>query len=450
MDFDGKWVIAIIGTVIAAVIAVTLLPTASGTEARLDALQATSNAILVDTTAIEVDTTAIDGKVDDVQISRQDDVGPQSFGGAIMATLRVNPNGDGTDGLTWATAFQNIPEALDAASVDPEDVTLIMIALHPTFYDINLTGDPTWAANVVLWGTEPDFAIIRNNHATATSILKLTGKSAIVRLEFYLGVGSVNGVIMTSSGSVVQSCIFEGTGLTGAATALHLDGADIHHNMVLDTDFHGNVAFMTGLLIDQAGFGTYRDLHFTHTLRAVHIVGANSDDNDFLDVDIGLSALGIDIDAGNEQHFKEIRFHGNTRNVDDEVGDHDWDNLIGAIDIAVLPNDFAGVTITTGAAGVYGADTELLSAVSRDNPFRIVGYAFDPNAAPVEWYQIRFSDDGGATFFDTIQFQDKKNQGSAAPSGTEHIFNAGTRISASARTASGGDNVVVWVRIQEL
>jgi len=67
-----------------------------------------------------------------------------------------------------------------------------------------------------------------------------------------------------------------------------------------------------------------------------------------------------------------------------------------------------------------------------------------------EWYQLRFSADSGATFYDIIQFDGTKREGIAAPSGTEHIFNAGTRISASARDVSGGDNVKVWIEVQAI
>ncbi len=130
--------------------------------------------------------------------------------------------------------------------------------------------------------------------------------------------------------------------------------------------------------------------------------------------------------------------------------DHDWSEIIGAFDIEILPDNLVGVTVATGGAGAYGGDTELLSAVSRDNPFRIVGHILDPDAAPIEWYQVRFSDDGGANFFEVVQFITDRKEGAAAPSGTEHIFNAGTRISASARDVSGGDNVVIWLSIQEV
>lgn len=60
------------------------------------------------------------------------------------------------------------------------------------------------------------------------------------------------------------------------------------------------------------------------------------------------------------------------------------------------------------------------------------------------------SDDAGTSFFDIQMFIGDRKSGSSAPAGTEHIFNAGTRISGSAKSLSGGNNVDVWVGVQEI
>ncbi len=382
-------------------------------------------------------------------IERQEDMlGNATAGVAITATLRVSPDGDNSDGLSWRTAYQTINTALDAASTDANDMTLILIAPHATYYDINTTGDPSWAANVILLGSVSDaYVDIRNTHASATHIMTLTGKSAVINLTF-TQTGNVDGINMTHGGAVVKHIRFNGTAMTGAGTSLHLDGASVQHGRIEDLEFHGHVSYTTGLLIDQWGFCNFINLHFETCLTAIQIVGVDSDENDFKHLDIGDCALGIDIDAGNNQHFTDVGFHDNTRDVDDEVGDHAWVLIHGRFDIEILPDDVTGINVSTGAAGVYGADTELLAAAGRDNPFLVVGYAFDPSTT--ELYNVRFSDDSGATFFDIVPFFGSKQSGSSAPSGTEHIFNAGTRISASARDVSGGDNVDVWLLIQEI
>ena len=112
-------------------------------------------------------------------IERQEDMlGNASIGRAVSATLHVSPNGTGADGLSWRTAFTTIPDALDACSTDDEDCTLILISPHGAgYYDIDTTGDPTWSANVILKGTHRNWAKIKNDHETSTSILKLVQKT---------------------------------------------------------------------------------------------------------------------------------------------------------------------------------------------------------------------------------------------------------------------------------
>ncbi len=396
--------------------------------------------ILADTTEIVIDTRILEER-------QRDYFGSAVAGLAITRTLLVNPDGDGTDGLTRRTAYPTIQAALDVASMDATDLTLILIAPHATYYDIDTTGDPTWSANVLLSGPFDDFAQIRNTHVSATSILKLTGKSAVTNLSIYQ-TGSLNGLIMTSGGSVVEKMRFNGTTMSGAGTSLHLDGDSVVHGHIREVEFHGHVSYTIAILIDQWGFCDFHLLHFAECLTAIQIVGANSDENDFKNLDIGDCALGLDLDAGNTQHFTDIGFHDNTRNVDDEVGDHAWLEIHGRFDIDILPDNFSGVTVNTGAANTYGADTEVISAVSRDNPFRIVGVHVEPSTS--EWYRLRLSDDSGSTFFDVLQFDGTKREGINPPSGTEHIFNKGTRISGSSKDVSGGDNVKVWIEIQEI
>ena len=83
----------------------------------------------------------------------REDAGAYTLGKAITATLRVWPNGDNSEGSSWSKAYRTIQAALNAASTNTNDCTLILIPPHSTFYDINMAGDPTWGANVILMGT---------------------------------------------------------------------------------------------------------------------------------------------------------------------------------------------------------------------------------------------------------------------------------------------------------
>lgn len=390
------------------------------------------------------------GRATALREHQADMLGNATIGRAVTATLHVSVNGTGVDGLSWRTAFTTIQDALNAASTDDEDATLILIAPHGAgYYDIDTTGDPTWAANVILKGTHRNWGQIRNNHDTATSILKLTGRASVMDLNFNLGTGG-NGLILTRGGFRCYSCQFTGGALTVAGTALWLDGSTTKHGKVINCDFLGHVDNMTAILVDDVQHSRFIELVIHDCLTAIQIVGAAPDANQFDDTDIGGCGIGLDIDTGSGQHFEDVRFHDNDVNVDDEVGDHHWNNMKGPFPITILPDNLIGVTVNTGGAGAWGGDTEILAAAVRDKPFRIVGVSVEPSSVAAEWYQLRFSADSGATFYDVVQFYGVKREGSGAPSGTEFIFNKGTRISASARDVTGGDNVKVWVEIQEI
>lgn len=395
----------------------------------------------------KVDLESVSGNVDSLLARLRGDAGAFAINRAVTATLRVSPNGDDSDGLSWTTAFTTIQGALDAASTDEDDCTLVLVGPHATNYDTDTTGDPTWAANVILKGIYRNWITIKNTHASATSIMKLTGKSAVEDINFNLGTG-VNGLIMTRGGCGIYRVQFVGVNLTEAATALWLDGASVRHAKAIDIDFLGNVTYMTALKVDQFGHCNFEQLRIHYCLVGIQVLGANSDDNEFLSVDIGESALALDLDGGNEQHFSKLTLHGNTADVDDEVGDHIWTNIFGSFPIKIEPDNLVGVTVNTGAANTYGSDTQIRAAATSTCPFRIVAVHFEPSSS--EWYQVRFSADGGSTFYDTLQFDAVKREGVAAPSGTEFIFNKGTRISASAKDVSGNDNVKVWLEIQEI
>jgi len=384
-------------------------------------------------------------------IERQEDMlGNATLERAVSATLRVSPNGTGVDGLSLRTAFTTIQDALDAASTDDEDATLIIISPHGAgYYDIDTTGNPTWAANVILLGTHRNWAKIKNDHLGATSILKLTGRSSVIDLNFNLGTGN-NGLIQTRGGARTRHCQFVGHDLTVPATALWYDTASQKHFKAYDLDFLGkDQTKMTAFKVDELCCSEFEHLRIHKCLVGVHILGADADENIFDTIDIGNCAKAIKIDAGNGQHFSNITLHGNTLNVEDTPRDHHWVNIHGAFPITTTPNDLAGVTITAGVGGNTwsAADTQVRAAAAK--PFRIVGVVLYPDAA--EKYRVRLYD--GTTYFDDIYVEGGVGIGkraASAPSGTEFIFNIGTVISASAKSESGSNDIDVWLQVQEI
>ena len=377
--------------------------------------------------------------------------GGSVVGRAVTHTLYVSPNGNNTSGLDWDTAYNTIQSALDSASTDGDDCTLIQIAPHTTYYDINTTGDPTWSANVILKGTHRLWAVIKNTHASATSVFKFTGKASIEDIAIFTQ-GSVDGVIFTKSGFRARHCGFNSENTTGANESIHVDGsASITRGGIIQTvEFIGNKTNTTAIYIDQSKVNTFAGLNIHTCLKAIQIVDADSDQNYFKDLDIGDCTTGVDIDAGNNQHFTDINFHSVTTAFDDEVDDHLYHAIHGSFPITIYPDDFSGVTLTAdGSADVYGADTEVRAGATASKPFRIVGVHLNPTIT--QGYKVRLSADSGSTFFDEYQVNERRNRGAKAPSGTDFIFNEGTRISASVKAESGGsDTLLIWLEIQEI
>lgn len=370
---------------------------------------------------------------------------------ANTATLRVSPDGSGADGLSWRTAYQTIQDALDAASTDPNDSTLILIAPHATFYDINTTGDPTWTGNYALRGVHRIWSAIRNEHASATSVFKFTGKVSITDLAIFTA-DEVNGVIFTNSGWRVRKCGFNSTGTTGANTSVYIDGsaALTRGGIMEDVQFLGNVANTRAIYINTSTVNEFYNVHVHACLTGLQIAGATSDFCTFHSCDFGDCALAIDIDAGNEQHFDNISFHHNTTNVDDEVHDHFWKNIQGQLPLTIEPDNLTGVTVAANAvANVWGTDTELRAAATSTKPFKIVTVIGQPVIAQL--HELRISSDSGSTFDNHLMIESARGVATPSPSGTEFIYNVGTRISCSMKAASAGsDEMQVWLKIQEI
>jgi len=376
------------------------------------------------------------------------EIGAGIVGRAVTATLYVSPNGDNTNGKTWATAYQTINAALDAASTDGDVLTQILIGPHTTFYDINTTGDPTWTGNYELKGSHRLWAAVKNTHASATSVMKFTGKASLMDLAIFTQ-GSVDGVIFTKSGARVRNCGFNSENLAGAATSIYLDGSSsaIRGAILEDIQFLGNVTYTKALRLNAAYVNEIFHLHIHKALVGIHMEGAASDFNHFENCDIGECALGIDLDAGDDTHFDHIDFHHNTANIDDEVGNAIWKNIHGQFAIAIEPEDLDGVEITAGNDD-WGADTEIRAALTSTIPFKVVAYQLSPSSD--ETTLIRLSADSGSTFFAESIFASKKNKAATSSAGTEFIFNKGTRISASVWSPAAGRTVDIWLEIQEI
>ena len=385
-------------------------------------------------------------------------VGNSVSGKAVTATLYVSPNGDDSDGSSWSKAYQTIQGALDAASTDGDDCTLILISPHATYYDIATTDDPTWSGNYILKGSHRSWATVRNEHVSATSVFKFTGKASIIDLAIFTE-DSVDGVIFTKSGYRVTHCGFNSEGTGGANTSIHIDGsgAFIRGGKIEDVQIEGNVAYTTGLYMNNAKINTTKDTNAHKCLNAIQVVHADSDHNYFYDINIGGCATGLNLDGGNQQHFHNITFHDNTTNISDAAavrGDNIYSNIFGAFAISIEPdNNFAGVALAAAAANTWPvSDTEVRAAATSTKPFTITGIAIEADAS--EKFRVRLKDASKSVYFDDFQFEGdvnaNKREAFSFPTGTAFIFNKGTAIEASIKSESGGNNAKIWLIVQAI
>jgi hypothetical protein len=378
-------------------------------------------------------------------------------GRAVTAVLYVSPNGDDTDGSSWTKAYTTIQGALAVASADADDLTLIMIGPHATNYDINTTGDPTYTGNYCLKGSHRNWAKIKNEHASATSIMKFTGRVCLEDITFDCGGAgtTINGVIISGSGtkgSRIRHTYFEAEHVDGAHTGLLIEGGTEYIRLD-DVMFHGVQANTTGLIMDDVKFSHLNGVQFHDCLTGLQITNADSDENTFNDLLFHENTLGLDLDAGNGQIFDNIHFFKCTERIDDEVGDASWKEIIGEFDITKYPDNFTGIEVATGAGTAWtGAPVEIRSAATATVPFRVIGYVLEASAS--EKFDVKFTADGGTTYFSIAPFEGVatgvNTKSGGAPSGTGFIFNKGTAIGAIARCESGGEEVDVWLLVQEI
>ena len=398
-------------------------------------------------------TKSIDVKVDSILVDTGATI-PSQFGMAMVgrpvtATLYVSPAGDGSDGATWATAYTTLNAALDAASTNANDLTAILLGPTATFYDINTTGDPTWAANVQIESPHRIWAPMKNTHASATSILKLTGKASVSNIAFFQTNG-VSGVIFTSSGARARRCGFNSTACTSAVNGIELDGSGgiIQGAIIEDCQFVGAVGYTTAMKLNQVSIMEATRINIHDAILGISIDGAATKTNFFKDIELGVCATGVAILNGEGAHFDKAHFHKNTVNITEtSTTENVWNGISGEFEISIEPQNLSGVSVSAGD-GSWGADVEIRAAATATKPFKVIGYQLEPSNA--ENTLIRFSADSGATFFSQGIFATRRGRASGSGDATDFIFSKGTRISASVWSPSSGRTVSVWLEIQEI
>ena len=103
--------------------------------------------------------------------------GASVIGRAITAILYVSPSGSGSNGKTLPTAYTTIQGALDVASTDADDCTLILISPHTTNYDINTTVDIVFLLKILIFSSFIEFFYNYSNRTGISSCASCSRRS---------------------------------------------------------------------------------------------------------------------------------------------------------------------------------------------------------------------------------------------------------------------------------
>ena len=169
-------------------------------------------------------------------------------------------------------------------------------------------------------------------------------------------------------------------------------------------------------------------------------------DNHFDVFNIHRSQMGLDKYAGQEQHYHHFFIDDCDWTVCDRVGDSFWYDInTDIMEGIITPDDLIGISIKTGpGAFTYAVDKTVYNATCRI--YYIVAILYEPYTK--EKYTIRFTEDGGLTYFYTTIVEVKNaNEVDRLIIVLPRIFNAWTEIQASAMSETGNNGVDFWLEI---
>lgn len=366
-------------------------------------------------------------------------------------TLFVSAAGDNSDGSSWDRAYTSLTTALDWIEANQNNGEVHCIILGSGNWDMDLTGTPTYNANLAIYGIDSrNQAVILNSHATATGVLEFTGWVSLNNLTIDCGIGNIGINIdgVGCIGSRLRKLHFDCAALAGAAEAILIDGGASYIKL-WDIHIDGEVVNTTGIRLNEANHCQIQEIKIHDTLVGIHLDNAADDNNEIENVHLNICTTGLLIDAGaTNNHFEHIFFSGCTARINDLGTTNLFTNIyVAAIVASISPTDLTGQVITAGAANVWTAvAVQIVAAAAK--PFYIIGYSYECAAA--ERYGLRLFIDGG-----TNPVVDEVIETGAAIAGktefsnfTKIWGNQGVAIHGRIKSETGANTMNVWIKLQ--
>lgn len=388
-----------------------------------------------------------------------DDMGIMN-GRAYSKILYLSKNGDGSDGCSWNTAYNTITDALGGVSADASELTVIYV--NAGTYDVDTTGDPTFAKNVAIKGAHRHHVEFINDHAASTAVFKFTRRVVLENITINCwnntNARNNNGVIIdgaNANGSRLRKVYMECDDCTGAHTAVELTGTTKYH--ILDeVMFDGPVGNSTFLKFSGCTKSLVQNCIFNAGLTGINL-STTADAITFNNLEFHANTTAIILAAGaDSNHFEAVHFANNTTNINQSATSvntvwHNlhWDNAF----FQVLPNGGGGTALATGD-GVWvqtPAYTDIVAANTITKPFYVTG-VFVGGMQPADMYYFEMTWDtpaGGAdTVFCETMIKGSDNRSATAVTGiSSGLLPANSAVSAKIASDSNGvDPMVTWIQ----
>ena len=372
---------------------------------------------------------------------------------AFTDTLFVSTAGDNSDGSSWDRAYTSLLTALNWIEANQQNGEVHCIMLQAGNWDLNLTGVPTFTANIAIYGVDARHqAYISNGHATATGVLQFTGWCSINNLCIDCGTGeigiNVNGA--GANGSRLRKICFDCAALAAGADAVLLDGG-VSFVKIWDCVINGEITNTSGIRLNNAFDCIIKEVKIHDALVGLQSDHADDDDNEFSNCHLHGCATGVQIaNAGaTDNHFDKIFFHNNTTRINDLGTTTIFTNIVLGVQAQIVaPDDVAGVLVVSAAGANNWTAAAVQIRAASATPFKIIGIAYE--CAVAERTGIRLFSDGG-----TIPiYQTLVETGAAVAAGAlitpiDPIWcNQGLAIHAEVKSEAGGNNVLIWILIK--